>query len=175
VLSNAVWLARFGGDPEIVGKTIVLRQQRFDVVGVLPRGFALPGLEMVAFYVPLTMASAFDVPNPWNQTSPPSLLAIGRLTSGATESQARAWFDVWLRQRFPPGSESAPTALRVETRGRRIPLDGIVLTMFLLIVSIFALVLLVACANVTNLVLARASPGSARSRCDCRSVPGVDW
>ena len=161
VLSNAVWLARFGGDPAIVGKTIVLRQQRFDVVGVLPRGFALPGLEMVGFYVPLTMASAFDVPNPWNQASPPSLLAIGRLTSGATESQARAWFDVWLRQRFPPGSESAPAALRVETRGRRIPLDGIVLTMFLLIMAIFALVLLVACANVTNLVLAR---GFARQR-----------
>jgi len=155
VLSNAVWRARYGGDPAIVGKTIVLRQQRFDVVGVLPRGFALPGLEMVGFYVPLTMASAFDVPNPWNQTSPPSLLAIGRLTNGATESQARAWFDVWLRQRFPPGSESAPTALRVENRGRRIPLDGIVLSMFLLIMSIFALVLLVACANVTNLVLAR--------------------
>src|SRR4030095_9340006 len=73
----------------------------------------------------------------------------------ATKSQARAWFDVWLHQRFPPGSEAAPTAIRVDPLGKRIPLDGLVLTMFLLMTSIFALVLLVACANVTNLVLAR--------------------
>ena len=155
VLSYGTWQARYGGDPAIVGKTIVLRQRRFDVVGVLPRGFSLPGLEIVGFYAPLTMASAFDVPNPWNEASVPSLHTFGRLTDRATESQGRAWFDVWLHQRFPQGSESAPTLIRIEPRGKRVPLDGIVLTMFLLIMSIFALVLLVACANVTNLVLAR--------------------
>jgi predicted permease len=161
VLSNATWRTRYGGDPAIVGKTIVLRQERFDVVGVLPRGFSLPGLEFVSFYAPLTMAGTFDVPNPWNDSSPPSLVTFGRLAKGATESQARAWFDVWLHQRFLPGSESTPTAIRVEPRGYRVPLDGVVLTMFLLITAAFALVLLVACANVTNLVLAR---GFARQR-----------
>jgi predicted permease len=161
VLSNAAWRTRYGSDPAIIGKTIVLRQQRFDVVGVLPRGFSLPGQEFVSFYAPLTMASAFDVPDPWNETSPPSLLTFGRLGNGATASQARAWFDVWLHQRFPQGSESTPTAVRVEPRGYRIPLDGIVLTMLVLLTSAFALVLLVACANVTNLVLAR---GFARQR-----------
>ena len=161
VLSYGTWQSRYGGDPAIVGKTIVLRQRPFEVVGVLPRGFSLPGQEFVGFYAPLTMASAFDVPDPWNAASPPSLLMFGRLTRGATESQARAWFDVWLHQRFPPGSESAPTTIRVEPRGKRIPLDGIVLTMLLLVTSIFALVLLVACANVTNLVLAR---GFSRQR-----------
>jgi predicted permease len=155
VLSNATWRTRYGADPAIVGKTIVLRQQRFDVVGVLPRGFSLPGLETVGFYAPLTMAGAFDVPNPWSEASPPSLLAIGRLAGGASESQARAWFDVWLHQQFPTGSASAPISVRVESRGKRIPLDGVVLTMLLLIMAVFALVLLVACANVTNLVLAR--------------------
>jgi len=155
VLSNATWRTRYGADPAIIGKTIVLRQQRFDVVGVLPRGFSVPGLEFVGFFAPLTMAGAFDVPNPWSEASPPSLLAIGRLAGGTSESQARAWFDVWLHQQFPTGSESAPIAVRVESRGKRIPLDGVVLTMFLLIMSVFALVLLVACANVTNLVLAR--------------------
>src|SRR5215203_5580635 len=59
VLANNVWRARYGGDPAIVGKTIVLRQQRFDVVGVLPRGFSLPGQELVGFYAPLTMARGF--------------------------------------------------------------------------------------------------------------------
>jgi len=50
VLSNATWRTRYGADPAIIGKTIVLRQQRFDVVGVLPRGFSVPGLEFVGFF-----------------------------------------------------------------------------------------------------------------------------
>src|SRR6185503_7144534 len=72
VLSYGAWQARYGGDPAIVGKTIVLRQRRFDVVGILPRGFSLPGQEIVGFYAPLTMASAFDVSNLWNESSPAS-------------------------------------------------------------------------------------------------------
>ena len=161
VLSSSAWRSRFGSDPTIVGKTIVLRGQRFDVVGVLPREFVLPGLEGVGFFAPLTIARAFDVPDPWSDASPASLTVVGRLAETATASQARAWLDVWLHQRFPPGSESAPIGIRVESRATRIQLDGVILTLLLLILSAFGLVLLVACANVTNLVLAR---GFSRQR-----------
>lgn len=161
VLSNQAWRARYGADPAIVGRTITLGRQRFDVVGVLPRDFVVPRLEGVGFYVPLTMAAAFDVPYPWSDTSAPSLNAIGRLDPDATESQARAWFEVWLRQRFPQGSPSAPTLVRLEPRGTRLPLAGPILALFTMILSALGMVLLVACANVTNLVLAR---GFARQR-----------
>ncbi|HLG59160.1 MAG TPA: ABC transporter permease [Vicinamibacterales bacterium] len=154
VLSHHVWQSRYGADPSIVGKEITLGRQRFDVVGVTD-GAYLPGEEGVGFWAPLTMARAFAVPDPWTDPSAASLIVIGRLREGASESQARAWFDLWLRQRFPADSELAPVAVRVESRATRLPLDGPTLTLFSIIMSAFGLVLLVACANVTNLMLAR--------------------
>ncbi len=156
VLSDHAWRSRYGADANIVGTLIELGRQRFEVVGVTPPRFGLSGEELVGFWAPLTMARAFSVANPWNPASPPSLFVVGRLRADATETQARAAFEVWLRQRFPAGTDAAPTAVRMESRATRLPLDGPVLALFALIVAAFSLVLLVACANVTNLLLARA-------------------
>jgi predicted permease len=156
VLSNYAWRTRYGGDVNIIGTQIELGRQRFEVVGVTSPRSGLPGTEILGFWAPLTMARAFDVADPWSPTSAPSLFVVGRLRADASESQARAWFDVWLRQRFPAGTEHAPVAVRVESRATALPLTGPVLALFVLIVAAFGLVLLVACANVTNLLLARA-------------------
>ena len=155
VLSEFAWRSRYGADPAIVGRRIPLGRQQFEVVGVIRRGMELPGMQSAGFFVPLTMARAFDVADPWSDSASHSLFVVGRLHEGTTESQARAWFDVWLRQRFPPGSESEPVTVRVESRSVVLPLTGTTWTMFALIVAAFGLVLLVACANVTNLMLAR--------------------
>ena len=156
VLSDHAWRSRYGADANIVGRLIELGRQRFEVVGVTPPRFGLSGEELVGFWAPLTMARAFSVADPWDPASPPSLFVVGRLRADATEPQARAAFEVWLRQRFPAGTDAAPTAVRVESRATRLPLNGPVLALFALIVAAFGLVLLVACANVTNLLLARA-------------------
>ena len=155
VLSEFAWRSRYGADPAIVGKRIPLGRQQFEVVGVIRRGMELPGMQSAGFFAPLTMARAFEVPDPWSDPESASLFVVGRLRDGTTESQARAWFDVWLRQRFPAGSEQAAVTTRVEPRSTVLPLTGASLTMFALIVSAFGMVLLVACANVTNLMLAR--------------------
>jgi predicted permease len=152
VLSNGAWRARYGADPAIVGKQITLGRQRFDVIGVAPPGFGLRGEQRMTFWAPLTMARAFSATDP----SAPSLIVVGRLRPGATETQARAWFDVWLRQRFTAGSDAAATASRVEFEGRRLAVNPLTVTLLALLGSAFSLVLLVACANVTNLLLARA-------------------
>ena len=69
----------------------------------------------------------------------------GRPAAGRRDrAQAEAWFDVWLRQRFPAESDTSPVAVRVESRATRIPLTGTTFTLFALIVSAFGLVLLVA-------------------------------
>jgi predicted permease len=155
VISDGAWRVRYGADPQIIGKEIVLGQARFVVVGVAPRGFGFTDDIGTAFWAPLTMARAFGVADPWSGSAESVLSVIVRLQDPSAEPQVRAWFDTWLRQRFPASSESAPTAVRVEPRGVRVQLTGLVLTLLLLIVSVFALVLLVACANVTNLMLAR--------------------
>lgn len=155
VLSHVVWRTQFGADPAIVGKTVTLGRGRFDVVGVLPPRFGLPGTETMGFYAPITMAAAFGVPEPWTEPDRPAFTVVGRLRADADATQAHTWFGAWLRQRFPAGSPSAPTNERVESRATRIPLTGSTVTLLTLLVSAFGLVLLVACANVTNLILAR--------------------
>ena len=155
VLSHNAWRVRYAADPAIVGKEVALGRHRYHVIGVLQPGASLSGDETVSFWAPLTTAYAFGAPDPWENPDVPALSVIARLAPEATESQAGAWFDAWLRQRYPPGSDSAPIMVRVESRATRIPLNAATLTMLSLIVAAFGLVLLVACANVTNIMLAR--------------------
>jgi len=155
VISDGLWRVQYGADPHIIGKQIVLRQERFEVVGVAPAGFGFGEDIGTAFWAPLTMARAFGVADPWGGPGESLLSVIVRLKDRSAEPRVRAWFDTWARQRFPESSDEAPVAVRVEPRGDRVQLTGLVLTLLLLIVSAFALVLLVACANVTNLMLAR--------------------
>jgi predicted permease len=162
VLSEYIWRSRFGADPGIVGKQIELGRQPFEVVGVIRQSMMLPSQSAVGFYAPLTMARAFEAADPWADPNAATLSVIGRLRAGdTTREQALAWFDVWLRQRFPSGSEYEPVAARLGSLARIFPLTGGTWTMFALIATAFGLVLLVACANVTNLMLAR---GFSRQR-----------
>ena len=155
VLSDRMWRTSYGADPSIVGQTIMLGRQRLEVVGVI-RGTGLLGEELVAFWAPLASAPAFGVADPRSEPDTPSLTVVGRLRQHGTEPQVRAWLQLWLEQRDPRGSPHAPTSVTVESRATRLPLTGKTLTMLMVILAAFGLVLLVACANVTNLMLARA-------------------
>jgi len=156
VLSQAEWRSHYGADAAIIGKEIALGRQRVTVVGVTEPGYGLAGEELVNFWAPLTMARAFGAAGVEGNRDGPSVYVIGRLREGSSSRQVRAWLDTWLRQRFPAGSDRAPLAVHVESRATLITLTGRELTLFSLLMSAFGLVLLVACANVTNLMLARA-------------------
>ena len=155
VLSHHTWRSRYGSDPSIVGQRILLGRQRFEVVGVTEPNAYLSGQDFVNFWAPLTMASAFPGIDPFAEPDAASLVVVGRLREGVTAASVRAWLEVWLRQRFPPPSDVAPVAVHLDSLATRIILEGKTLTLFVLIMSAFGLVLLVACANVTNLMLAR--------------------
>src|SRR5436190_5811967 len=156
VLSHQTWRSRYGSDPSIVGQRILLGRQRFEVVGVTEPYAYLPGQDGVSFWAPLTLAGAFPGVDPWAQPDAASLVVVGRLRQDATAASVGAWLEVWLRQRFPPPSDAAPVAVHLDSLATRIHLEGRTLTLFVLIMSAFGLVLLVAIANVTNLMLARA-------------------
>jgi len=156
VVSERTWRARYGADPSIVGRRISLGRERFQIIGVAPTAASLTGQESVAFWAPLTMAGAFAGQDPFDPGSSPSLFAVARMRPRTTSTQLRSAFDVWLRSRFPTTSDRAPTAVRVDSLATRIPLTRPMVALVTLLLSAFGLVLLVACANVTNLMLARA-------------------
>jgi putative ABC transport system permease protein len=156
VLSHQTWRSRYGSNPAIVGQRISLGRQRFEVVGVVEPHARLSGQDFVSFWAPLTMAGAFPGADPWSGPNAASLVVIGRLQQEVTAASMRAWLEVWLRQRFPTPSDAAtPVTARLDSLATHITLDGKTLTLSVFIMSAFGLVLLVACANVTNLMLAR--------------------
>jgi predicted permease len=160
VLSYEAWRTHFASDPSIVGRDITLNGRSFTVLGVTKAGQMLRGDENVGFWAPLTMASALQAADPWQQNARPALFAIARLRAGATQAQLRSWFETWLRQRFP-GATEAPQRVGVVSLATRIPQSRGATILFSVLVSAFGLVLLVACANVMNMMLAR---GLSRQR-----------
>jgi len=159
VLSDAAWRRNFNADPTIVGKEIVLARARLTVIGVTRPGATLPGDENVGFWAPLTLAATFGVPDPATSQAR-SLFVVGRRRTAVTADQVRVWFETWVGLRFA-GTELASVRTRTDSLATRIPLTRVTLTMFMLLTAGFGLVLLIACANVANMLLAR---GLSRQR-----------
>lgn len=156
VLSHELWRSRYASDPGVIGQRITLGRQRFEVVGVTEPHAQLARQELVSFWAPLTMADAFRGADVWSKPDARTLVVIGRLQEGVTAASMQAWLDVWLRRRFRPPSEATPVAVRLDSLATRLPVDRDAVMMTVLIMSAFGLVLLVAAANITNLMLAGA-------------------
>ncbi len=159
VLSHALWKGHFAADPQIVGKTIVLNRGNYTIVGVAPEGFSGASLEGAEVWAP------FSVHEQWNQgrgnyltdANMSWLEVVGRLKPGVSLAAARADLAVIAAgvDRQNPGRK---TTLVVDTatfmnnpEGR-----GPVLGVGAVILAAVSLVLVIACANLANLLLARA-------------------
>src|SRR5215217_8410147 len=150
VLSHALWQKRFGGDPNIVNKTIVLDGRACEVIGVMPAGLRLP--QAADLWVPLT----FDVDPDMKQRKAHFLRPIGRLKPGVSLAQAQADTDViagQLEQQFPDSN----TGWNLRLLSLRDQLMGNSRTPLFILFGAVGLVLLIACANVANLLLVRAA------------------
>jgi putative ABC transport system permease protein len=148
LLSHRTWLRIFNGDSSVVGRTITIDRQPVTVVGVMPPGFAYPvGAEI---WSPIGADAEYDA------RAARHMAAIGRLRDGVTLEQA-------TRELLQQERELAKVYPAIyEGRGiRLIPLDerivGDVRPAILMLGGAVLLVLVVACANVANLLLARAA------------------
>ena len=168
VLSDASWTRRFGRDPSVVGRAFRLKGSAFTVVGVAPRGFfGETGGEAPDMWIPMT-AQPGAPPWLWRGHSTTWLGILARLQPGATVAHAQAAFESvyrGIRDEVAAGTESAEyrrsvLASRIDVsqaRGGSSRLRGSLSTPLMILMAIVGLVLLIACANVANLMLARAA------------------
>jgi predicted permease len=163
VLSYDTWRSRFGGDSSIIGKTIRVRGQAMEVVGVAARGFGGLGDTPLDFWAPATMNDIlFDGDGAFGPHQTEAFWLIGRLRPELTPSQGSAWMMSWLRaHRSDARGRDVPSDATVQSRATSIALAPEFVIFFTPIATAFVLVLLTACANVANMMLAR---GLARQR-----------
>jgi predicted permease len=151
LISYGLWKSRFGGDRDAVGKTISLDNEATTVVGVLPAGFEFPTLAPVDILVPLQLDEAAQKrPN-----TGAVLRAYARLKDGVTPAQAAAA----LGPQFQDSLQYVPPAFRKDVRlsvrsVRELQTENVKSASWILMGAVLA-VLLIACANVANLLLAR--------------------
>jgi putative ABC transport system permease protein len=155
LLFYSLWKNRFGGDPHIVGRTISLDGQQTTILGVLPRDFELPTLGHADMLVPEAFAPGVFMRGGNRPTF--FLRAFARLKSGVTIVQAKAAlqpaFQVSLKW-IPPGFRNEVSLSVRSLRDRQI--EDVRLASWVLFGAVLA-VLLIACANVANLLLARST------------------
>ncbi len=159
VLSDALWRRRFGADTSVIGKPITLDGNTYSIVGIAPAGFRYPDKTEV-WLPPLKLAPEFSPRvEPTERRGMGYLSAVGLLKPGVTVAQAAGEMETItsrLRQQYP------------ETNNRRFNrvvalqdhLIGDSRTMLWLLFGAVMFVLLIACANVANLLLASAASRS---------------
>ena len=163
VLSYETWRSRFGGDSSIVGKTIRVRGYGLQVIGVAAHGFSGLGDTPLDFWVPATMNDVvFDGDSAFSSRPSEAFWLIGRLRPELTPTQGEAWVMSWLRTHHTAArGQAVPSDATVRSRATSIALTPEFVIFFTPIATAFVLVLLIACANVANMMLAR---GLARQR-----------
>jgi predicted permease len=156
LVSEGFWRDRLGASPSAIGKTLTLDGGHYTIIGVIPSTFQFWGAAEI--YVPIGQSE-----NPSFDNSSPSrvLQIIGRLAPGVTLAQARAEMNVIDRNRIVAHPESADTATGVTVHSLRQDVIGDLEPALLLLLGAVGFVLLIACANVASLLLARST---ARTR-----------
>jgi len=149
VLGNGIWKQRFGADQKIIGQKLILDGRPRTVIGVMPEGFQYP--PQATMWAPFALDNPNKVRRDFHR-----FRVIGRLKSGVTLEQGRAEFETIgasLARQYPEmnqGESIALISMLEDTVGQLRPT-------LLILLGAVAFVLLIACANVANLLLAKAA------------------
>ena len=174
VLGHAYWQARFGSDPRAVGETIVVNGQTLTIVGVAPRGFGSTTIDTRAsVFVPITMRGVLQPGTAASLTARRSywVYLFARLKPGVSIEQARAAINVPYRSIIAEVEVPLQRGMTDQTKARFLAKTiGVeegsrgqsevlieARTPLTLLLGVAGLVLLIACANIANLLLARSA------------------
>jgi predicted permease len=161
VISNGFWRSYYGSDPKIIGRKMRLDGDMYTIVGVMPAGFRHPGPTLdtdVEVWVGTGFnGKPFPVPAMRSQRMIPG--AIGRLKPGMTVAEAQARLDSYVSQlsRQYPGDYPAASAWGLRLVPVKEDLVGPQRTELFILLGAVGFVLLIACVNIANLLLARSS------------------
>ena len=150
MVSHEFWRTELGSDERVLSRTLQLGPSRVAVAGVLPAGFRMPGMRDTQIVVAQALPSAAPAArrSGW-------IYALGRLRGGRTVAEAAAEFTA-LSQQFERDHPQQNTGSRYDVLSMRDALVGDTRRPLLLLLGAMAFVLMMACANVGNLMLARA-------------------
>jgi putative ABC transport system permease protein len=164
VLTHALWQGTFAGDPAIIGKTIVLNGREFTVVGVAPIGFDGIDMARVTFFTPASMVGLLrpELSQLYENPQVSWMTLVGRRRDDATLSQTRADLAV-IANRIDQQQPGRTTNLIIDPAATlSLPVQRQnAFTVASIVMAAFGLILLIASANVANILLARAT---ARAR-----------
>ena len=171
VISQGLWQGRFAGDPNIIGRQLLLNGNTFTVIGVLPAGF--DGLQLGItrdLYVPMMMQATMRPPRAgYSGEMNPDLLqvrtnrwlfSVGRLKSGVSAAQAQsslALIAKQLEEAFPQSNRGRTVSVSPYSASDDPESRQQLSSVARLLMGVVGIVLLIACANVANLLLARSS------------------
>jgi putative ABC transport system permease protein len=153
LISHALWQTRFGSDPRVVGQTITIDGQSYGVVGVMPNGFNFPDSSPHDLWVPATLD-----PSAREDFAAGYLTLVGRLNPGTSAGQARSEIVALaraIREKLP--NVPADYGVRAQVNPLQAESVAEIRPTLLILLGTVGLVLLIACANVANLQLARTS------------------
>lgn len=161
VISQGVWQRQFKSDPNVLGKMVYLNGQPFNVVGVMPESFLGATYYLRhSFWVPVMMAQKFGRRPEWRTDRTQTLFEMyGRLKPGVTIAQAESDLNQVVNALAQQHPEIANTKVQLMTEidGRFDAATKIIQYGGFMALCVSGLVLLLACANVANLMLARAA------------------